>query len=77
MVEGGKPVGGVQRLSVEKGDRVRFVVRSDVGDEIHVHGYDFMKDVDGGRNGALQLPGEHRGRVRDRAREPQASRSRS
>jgi hypothetical protein len=48
VVKGGKPVGGVQNISVTKGDRVRFDVQSDVADEIHVHGYDFMKDVKAG-----------------------------
>jgi len=32
VVRGGKPVGGVQRLSFAKGGRVRFKVRSDVAD---------------------------------------------
>jgi hypothetical protein len=43
-----KPVGGIAKIDVKKGDRVRFTVVSDVGDEIHVHGYDFMKDVQAG-----------------------------
>jgi heme/copper-type cytochrome/quinol oxidase subunit 2 len=41
-------VGGIQEISVSKGDEVRFTVDSDVADEIHVHGYDFMKDVKAG-----------------------------
>ncbi len=44
-VEGGKPVGGIERIAVSKGDRVRFSVTSDVADEVHVHGYDFHKNV--------------------------------
>lgn len=47
-IEGGKPVGGVEAIEVSKGDQVRFTVRSDVADEIHVHGYDLMKDVAAG-----------------------------
>lgn len=47
-VTGGKPAGGVQQIKVAKGDRVRFAVTSDVADEIHVHGYDFHKDVTAG-----------------------------
>src|SRR5690349_14072301 len=39
-VQGGKPVGGVKTIEVNKGDQVRFSVSSDVSDEIHVHGYD-------------------------------------
>ncbi len=48
VIEGGKPVGGVRDLSYEEGDRIRFKVESDVSDEIHVHGYDVMKDVEAG-----------------------------
>ena len=41
----GKPQGGVEKLSFDKGERIRFKVVSDTADEIHVHGYDLMKDV--------------------------------
>jgi hypothetical protein len=44
-VRDGKPAGGVTELSVKSGERVRFRVRSDVADEVHVHGYDLIKDV--------------------------------
>ena len=47
-VVGGKPKGGIEEITVDKGDRVRFEVDSDVADEIHVHGYDLMKDVAAG-----------------------------
>ena len=45
VVKGGKPVGGIRELDYTKGDEVRFRVKSDVSDEVHVHGYDLMKDV--------------------------------
>jgi hypothetical protein len=45
VVRGGKPVGGVRRLEYESGERVRFSVRSNVPDEVHVHGFDLTKDV--------------------------------
>jgi hypothetical protein len=44
-VVGGVPEGGVVRESTDKGDRVVVLVRSDVADEVHVHGYDLMRDV--------------------------------
>jgi hypothetical protein len=47
-VRDAKPVGGVKRLEYTKGDRIRFEVRSDVSDEIHVHGYDLKKDIQAG-----------------------------
>jgi hypothetical protein len=55
-VRGGKPVGGVQRLEYEQGERVRFVVRSDVADEVHVHGYDISRDVEAGGSVRFGFP---------------------
>jgi hypothetical protein len=55
-VEGGKPVGGIADIDVNKGDRVRFSVTSDVADEVHVHGYDFMKDVPAGGTVRFDFP---------------------
>ena len=45
---GGKAVGGIERLSFEKGETARFSVASDVDEEIHVHGYDLYRDVPAG-----------------------------
>ena len=45
VVVNGKPQGGVQKLSYKNGDRIQFIVESDVSDEVHVHGYDVAKDV--------------------------------
>jgi hypothetical protein len=47
-VRGAEPVGGVQKLRYEQGQTVNLTVDSDTADEIHVHGYDLMKDVDAG-----------------------------
>ena len=55
-IQNGKPVGGVQKIKVSKGDRVRFIVRSDVSDEVHVHGYDFHKDVKAGKQVRFNFP---------------------
>jgi hypothetical protein len=55
-VQGGKPVGGIKTIDVNKGDHVRFAVISDVADEIHVHGYDFMKDVKAGGTVSFSFP---------------------
>ena len=44
-VVNGKPQGGIKKITVNKGAPVRFTVRSDVADEIHVHGYNFHKHV--------------------------------
>jgi plastocyanin len=48
-VKGGKPVGGIREIKVKKGDTVDFVVTSDQGGEIHLHGYDVKEEIpDGG-----------------------------
>jgi hypothetical protein len=39
----GRPVGGIKRPSVKKGQLVRFVIRTNVGTELHLHGYDIEK----------------------------------
>jgi len=44
-VVGGVPKGGIVRETVDKGDRVVLVVKSDVADEVHVHGYDISRAV--------------------------------
>jgi FtsP/CotA-like multicopper oxidase with cupredoxin domain len=50
-VRDGKPVGGVQTITVEKGDRVRIRITStDTSDEIHLHGYDKYANVAPGRS---------------------------
>jgi hypothetical protein len=61
-VVGGKPQGGVQRIEFAKGDQVRFTVRSDVADEIHVHGYDLAKDVPAGGSVSFSFPAKIDGR---------------
>jgi hypothetical protein len=48
VVDGG-PEGGIVRESVDRGDRVVLVVRSDVADHVHLHGYDVIRDVTPGR----------------------------
>jgi heme/copper-type cytochrome/quinol oxidase subunit 2 len=55
-VKGGKPVGGIKKIKVDKGDRVQFAVHSDVADEVHVHGYDFHKDVAAGGTVRFDFP---------------------
>ncbi len=56
VIRNGEPVGGVAELSAAEGERVRFVVRSDVGDEVHLHGYDISKDVEPGDPASFDFP---------------------
>jgi hypothetical protein len=53
VVRNVKPVGGVQDITVKKGGQVRFTVQSDSAQEIHVHGYDFHKNVP--KNGSVSF----------------------
>lgn len=55
-VRDGKPVGGVEELEFAAGDRIRFVVESDIADEIHVHGYDVEEEVDAGGSARFDFP---------------------
>jgi hypothetical protein len=61
-VVGGKPKGGVKKLKFNKGDTIRFRVRSDVADEVHVHGYDVKKDVAAGGSATFSIPATIDGR---------------
>jgi hypothetical protein len=55
-VVGGQPEGGVQELSFDEGDDIRFIVKSDVADEVHLHGYDVMMDVEAGGQVEFDVP---------------------
>ena len=61
VIRDGKPVGGVQRVEFKSGDRVRFTVRSDLAGEIHVHGYDYTKDVSAGGSVDLEFSAKSEG----------------
>jgi copper(I)-binding protein len=56
VVKNAKPVGGIKKIKVNKSDTVKLVVKSDVADEIHIHGYDFHKDVDAGGTVRFSFP---------------------
>ncbi|HSR94240.1 MAG TPA: hypothetical protein VLK56_05190 [Solirubrobacterales bacterium] len=56
LIENGKPAGGIAQLTYNQGERVRFKVDSDVSDEVHMHGYDIMKDVKAGGSVSFDFP---------------------
>ena len=58
---GSEPVGGVQEIEVEKGERIRFEVRSDTEDEVHVHGYDVSEEVGPDRPAEFSFPADIEG----------------
>lgn len=49
----GRAQGGIARPQVKKDERVVLVVRSDVADEVHLHGYDVSKPVRAGGTARL------------------------
>jgi hypothetical protein len=69
-VRDGRPVGGIARPSVRQNDRVVLIVRSNVADHVHVHGYDFFADVAPGRRARIAfratIPGRFEIELEDR-----------
>jgi len=55
-VEGGEAVGGVQQITVGKGDRVRLEVNSDTAGEVHVHGYEIEKEIEADEPTSVDFP---------------------
>jgi hypothetical protein len=70
VVANGAPKGGIVRETVDKGERVVLVVRSDAADHVHLHGYDIMRDVAPGRPARLPfratIPGRFEVELEDR-----------
>lgn len=58
----GAPVGGVKRIEVERGDRVRLDVRSDTPQEIHVHGFDVTRTAAPGSPARFRFRADIEGR---------------
>ncbi len=56
VVQDGRPRGGARELRFDKGERVRFRVRSDVVEELHIHGYDRYVDLAPGRTTSVSFP---------------------
>ena len=61
VVRGGKTAGGIERVTVKKGEQVSLVVVSDRADEVHLHGYDLTANTAPGMNARIafvaKLPG--------------------
>jgi hypothetical protein len=48
----------ITKLRFTQGDTIEFRVRSDVADEVHVHGYDLMKDIEPGQTITFSFPAD-------------------
>jgi len=62
VVVNAAPKGGIVRQTVSQGDKVVLVVKSDVADEIHLHGYDKKTDVTPGATARLPFTASIPGR---------------
>jgi len=71
-VVNGRPVGGIRRPSVKKGRTVRFVIRTNAGTEIHLHGYDIEKTPKQGAPTVIQFVAKVPGRFELELHHPDA-----
>lgn len=53
--------GNVRKLEYEKGDTIRFRVRSSEPEEVHVHGYDLSKEVQPGKTTTMTFKADIEG----------------
>jgi hypothetical protein len=60
-VVNGEPQGGVAEITTNKDDTVEFKVDSDTAAEVHVHGYDLMKDVEAGGSASFEFTADIEG----------------
>jgi FtsP/CotA-like multicopper oxidase with cupredoxin domain len=62
VIGGGKPEGGIHRISATKGDRIKLTVTSsDTKSEVHVHGYNILKDMAPGKSVTFDFPAKIEG----------------
>jgi hypothetical protein len=70
VVRAGRVIGGLRRARLERGERAVLIVRADVSDHVHLHGYDIMRDVSPGRPARLRfratIPGRFEVELEDR-----------
>lgn len=70
VVRGGRVIGGLERARLERGERAVLIVRADVSDHVHLHGYDIMRDVAPGAPARLPfratIPGRFEVELEDR-----------
>jgi hypothetical protein len=54
VVDQGRPRGGILRPKLEQGAKIVLVIRSDLGESVHVHGYDIERPITPGK--PLRIP---------------------
>jgi len=71
-VVNGKVIGGIKRPSVKKGRTIRFVVRTNAGTEVHLHGYEIEKTPMKGAPTVIQFVAKIPGRFELELHHPDA-----
>lgn len=61
VIANGEVRGGDKRVEAKKGDTIRIDIRSDVADELHLHGYDVFEDVAPGRPARFRVKADIEG----------------
>lgn len=61
-VKNGKPVDGVRKIEVNKGEAIRFRVTDDTASTVHLHGYDVEKEVGPGNPASFNVKATITGR---------------
>lgn len=61
-ISGGRPAGGLRKLTFKEGGTIRFRVTGDADDEVHLHGYDIEKPVGPGKAASFSVPATITGR---------------
>jgi hypothetical protein len=72
FVAEGRPRGGIKRPVLKQGERVRIVVRTDAGVEVHLHGYDITRPVRPGQPTQLAFKADIPGRFELELHHPDA-----
>ena len=72
VVDQGRPRGGIKRPTLEKGEKIVLVVRADVGDEVHIHGYETTKALTPGKPARIALTATLAGRFEVELHHPDA-----
>ena len=61
-VVGGRPQGGIQRPTIDQGDKVVLVIRADSGEAVHLHGYNLEQEIVPGKPVRLSFTANIAGR---------------
>ena len=60
-IKDGQPVGGLKKISVEKGEQVEIDLTSDAAGEAHLHGYDIEKELQPGKTAKFRFKADIEG----------------